>query len=105
MSLRSNAVKQVRILICIDVDLNPKTLTGISKKCSSPAAARLRIVHARNFGLIGSSGMTGIIIAGETFNVLIEGDESKEDLMLSNPMGTNLHLWVLKFPLWPNVSG
>jgi 3-oxoadipate enol-lactonase len=37
--------------------------------------------------------MTDIIIAGEAFNVLIEGDENKEGLMLSNPMGTNLHLW------------
>src|SRR5580704_15879198 len=36
--------------------------------------------------------MTDIIIAGETFNVLIEGDENKEGLMLSNPMATNLHL-------------
>lgn len=42
--------------------------------------------------------MTDIIIAGETFNVLIEGDESKEGLMLSNPMGTNLHLWDRQIP-------
>ncbi|MGI8568037.1 MAG: 3-oxoadipate enol-lactonase [Methylocella sp.] len=42
--------------------------------------------------------MTGITIAGETFNVLIEGDESKEGLMLSNPMGTNLHLWDPQIP-------
>jgi len=42
--------------------------------------------------------MTDIIIAGETFNVLIEGDENKEDLMLSNPMGTNLHLWGPQIP-------
>jgi 3-oxoadipate enol-lactonase len=37
--------------------------------------------------------MTDITIAGETFNVLIEGDENKEVLLLSNPMGTDLHLW------------
>jgi 3-oxoadipate enol-lactonase len=37
-------------------------------------------------------------IAGETFNVLIEGDENKEVLLLSNPMGTNLHLWDPQFP-------
>jgi 3-oxoadipate enol-lactonase len=43
--------------------------------------------------------MTGIIIAGETFNVLIEGDENKEGLMLSNPMGTNLHFWDPQIPV------
>jgi len=37
-------------------------------------------------------------IAGETFNVLIEGDENKEVLLLSNPMGTNLHLWDPQIP-------
>ncbi len=42
--------------------------------------------------------MTGITIAGETFNVLIEGDENKEGLMLSNLMGTNLHLWDPQIP-------
>src|ERR1700730_358040 len=42
--------------------------------------------------------MTEITIAGETFNVLIEGDENKEVLMLSNPMGTNLHLWDPQIP-------
>jgi 3-oxoadipate enol-lactonase len=42
--------------------------------------------------------MTGITIAGETFNVLIEGDENKEGLMLSNPIGTNLHLWDPQIP-------
>ncbi|MGH6858304.1 MAG: alpha/beta fold hydrolase [Methylocella sp.] len=42
--------------------------------------------------------MTGITIAGETFNVIIEGDENREVLMLSNPMGTNLHIWVLQVP-------
>jgi 3-oxoadipate enol-lactonase len=42
--------------------------------------------------------MTDIIIAGEAFNVLIEGAENKEGLMLSNPMGTNLHLWDPQIP-------
>lgn len=42
--------------------------------------------------------MTGITIAGENFNVLVEGDENKEGLMLSNPMGTNLHLWDPQIP-------
>ncbi len=42
--------------------------------------------------------MTDITIAGETFNVLIEGDENKEVLMLSNPMGTNLRLWDPQIP-------
>jgi 3-oxoadipate enol-lactonase len=55
-------------------------------------------IHAREFRLIGSYGMTDITIAGETFNVLIEGDENKEVLMLSNPMGTNLHLWDAQVP-------
>jgi 3-oxoadipate enol-lactonase len=43
--------------------------------------------------------MTGITIAGETFNVLIEGSENKESLMLSNPMATNLHFWDLQIPV------
>jgi 3-oxoadipate enol-lactonase len=42
--------------------------------------------------------MTDITIAGETFNVLIEGDENKEVLLLSNPMGTNLHFWDPQIP-------
>jgi 3-oxoadipate enol-lactonase len=42
--------------------------------------------------------MTGITIAGETFNVCIEGGENKESLMLSNPMGTNLHVWDPQIP-------
>jgi 3-oxoadipate enol-lactonase len=37
-------------------------------------------------------------IAGETFNVLIEGDENKEVLLLSNPMGTTLHFWDPQIP-------
>ncbi len=42
--------------------------------------------------------MNGISIAGETFNVLIEGGENKHVLMLSNPMGTNLHFWDPQIP-------
>lgn len=42
--------------------------------------------------------MTAITIAGETFNVLVEGDESKENLMLAHPMGTNLHLFDRQIP-------
>src|SRR3984893_14120516 len=38
-------------------------------------------------------------IAGETFNVLIEGDENKEVLLLSNPIGTNLHFWDPQIPV------
>lgn len=37
--------------------------------------------------------MAAITIGAETFNVLVEGDESKPVLMLSNPIATNLHLW------------
>ncbi|MGH6934621.1 MAG: 3-oxoadipate enol-lactonase, partial [Methylocella sp.] len=42
--------------------------------------------------------MTDLTIAGETFNVLIEGDETKNVLMLSHPMGTSLHLWDPQIP-------
>ncbi|MGH6819358.1 MAG: 3-oxoadipate enol-lactonase [Methylocella sp.] len=42
--------------------------------------------------------MTEITIAGETFNVLIEGDENREVLMLSNPLGTNLRFWDPQIP-------
>jgi 3-oxoadipate enol-lactonase len=42
--------------------------------------------------------MAAITIAGETFNVLVEGDESKENLMLAHPMGTNLHLFDRQIP-------
>lgn len=33
------------------------------------------------------------MIGGHTFNVLIEGGESKPFLMLANPLGTSLHFW------------
>ena len=49
--------------------------------------------------------MTEISIAGEIFNVLIEGDENKAVLMLSNPLGTNLHLWDPQLPVLPSISG
>jgi len=42
--------------------------------------------------------MTEISIAGETFNVLIEGGETKAVLMLSNPLGTDLHIWDPQIP-------
>ena len=41
--------------------------------------------------------MTEISIAGETFNVLM-GGETKAVLMLSNPLGTNLHIWDPQIP-------
>lgn len=37
--------------------------------------------------------MTEILIGGEGFNVLIEGGADKAVLMLSNPLGSNLHFW------------
>jgi 3-oxoadipate enol-lactonase len=37
--------------------------------------------------------MTAIMIGGEEFCVLVEGNESKPVLMVSNPLGTNLHFW------------
>lgn len=42
--------------------------------------------------------MTDIAVGGEKFNVLVEGEESKPVLMLSNPMGTNLHIWDPQVP-------
>ena len=44
------------------------------------------------------SRMTAISIAGEIFNVLIEGGEHKTALMLAHPLGTNLHLWEPQIP-------
>lgn len=37
-------------------------------------------------------------VAGETFNVLVEGDETKPALMISNPLGVNLRLWEPQMP-------
>jgi 3-oxoadipate enol-lactonase len=37
--------------------------------------------------------MTEISIGGELFNVLVEGGGNKAVVMLSNPLGTNLHIW------------
>jgi 3-oxoadipate enol-lactonase len=37
--------------------------------------------------------MTGISIGGLEFNAIVEGSENKPALMLSNPLGTNLHIW------------
>lgn len=42
--------------------------------------------------------MTEMSVAGETFNVLVEGDAGKEVLMISNPLGVNLHLWDSQMP-------
>jgi 3-oxoadipate enol-lactonase len=42
--------------------------------------------------------MTDLIVAGETFNVLIEGDKTKNVLMVSHPMGTSLRLWDSQIP-------
>ena len=42
--------------------------------------------------------MTEISIAGETFHVLIEGDENKPVLMLAHPLGANLHIWDPQIP-------
>lgn len=39
-----------------------------------------------------------ISIAGEAFNVLVEGDEDKPALLISNPLGTSLHLWDRQLP-------
>ena len=42
--------------------------------------------------------MTGISIGGLEFNVSVEGGEDKPALILSNPLGTNLHIWDLQLP-------
>ncbi|WP_158806800.1 3-oxoadipate enol-lactonase [Beijerinckia sp. L45] len=42
--------------------------------------------------------MTDLTIGGETFNVLIGGDETLPVLMLSNPLGANLHIWDALIP-------
>jgi 3-oxoadipate enol-lactonase len=42
--------------------------------------------------------VTDLTIAGETFNVSIDGEMNKDVLVLSNPMATNLHLWDPQIP-------
>lgn len=42
--------------------------------------------------------MTDFSVAGETFNVLVEGDEAKPVLMLSHPLGANLHIFDGQMP-------
>lgn len=42
--------------------------------------------------------MPEIAVAGESFNVLVEGDETKPYLMISNPLGVNLRLWDPQMP-------
>jgi 3-oxoadipate enol-lactonase len=43
-------------------------------------------------------GMTDINVAGETFRVLIEGDETKPVLMLAHALGCNLDMWDKQIP-------
>lgn len=42
--------------------------------------------------------MAELIVAGETFNVVVEGEDSAPVLMLSNSLGTNLHMWDKQMP-------
>jgi 3-oxoadipate enol-lactonase len=42
--------------------------------------------------------MAELNIGGETFHVVIEGDEEAPVLMLSNAIGTNLHMWDPQLP-------
>ncbi len=37
-------------------------------------------------------------VAGDAFNVLVEGDATQPALLVSNPLGTNLHLWDRQMP-------
>jgi 3-oxoadipate enol-lactonase len=43
-------------------------------------------------------GMTDLTIAGETFNVLIEGDETNPVLVLSHSLGATLNMWDAQIP-------
>ena len=43
--------------------------------------------------------MNEISIAGDTFNVVVEGSADKAAVMLSNPLGANLHIWEPQIPL------
>ncbi|MDR3460716.1 MAG: 3-oxoadipate enol-lactonase [Beijerinckiaceae bacterium] len=42
--------------------------------------------------------MTDLTIAGETFNVLIEGDETNPVLVLAHPLGSTLKIWDAQIP-------
>ncbi|HTV32700.1 MAG TPA: alpha/beta fold hydrolase [Methylocella sp.] len=42
--------------------------------------------------------MTDLFIDGHIFNVLIEGEEDRPALVLSHPMGCNLHFWDAQIP-------
>ncbi|MEJ0096617.1 MAG: 3-oxoadipate enol-lactonase [Methylocella sp.] len=42
--------------------------------------------------------MTDITVGGETFNVVVEGDESKEVLVLAHQLGGDLHVWDAQIP-------
>lgn len=42
--------------------------------------------------------MAEINIAGENFNVLVEGDETKPAVLLVNGLGTSLHMWDAQVP-------
>jgi 3-oxoadipate enol-lactonase len=42
--------------------------------------------------------MTDLTIGGETFNVVIGGDDTLPVLMLSNPLGADLHIWDAQIP-------
>jgi 3-oxoadipate enol-lactonase len=37
-------------------------------------------------------------VAGDAFNVCVEGDATKPTLIISNPLATNLHLWDRQMP-------
>lgn len=47
---------------------------------------------------IGLDPMTDLFIDGHIFNVLIEGDEDQPALVLSHPLGCNLHFWDAQVP-------
>jgi 3-oxoadipate enol-lactonase len=46
--------------------------------------------------------MAKIDLGGETFNVLVEGDETKPALLLANALGTDLHMWDAQVPALTN---
>lgn len=49
---------------------------------------------------VSGSGMTEMMVKDETFNVLVEGDQSAPVLMLAHPLGANLHIFD---PLMPEL--
>jgi 3-oxoadipate enol-lactonase len=59
-------------------------------------SGRARI--ARNQAHVPADPMAIMKVADYAFNVLVEGDETKPALLVSDPLGTNLHIWDRQMP-------